>query len=128
MAKGYKTGGRQHGTPNKLTRAFKDAVQIAYGAIGGDKAFATWAEANPTEFYKIAARLIPQEMRESGNTQITVRILSLAAVTNSLGPESAAISNSPPRSVRQSLEQRKLGVDLTADGTADGILSTNSKQ
>ena len=78
-ARGYKTGGRQRGTPNNITRALKDAVQTAYGAIGGDSAFATWAKANPTEFYKIAARLIPQEMRHSDDGgQLVVNILRFA--------------------------------------------------
>ena len=67
MAKGIKTGGRRKGTPNKLTKAFRDAVQAVYHDVGGDKAFATWARTNRTEFYKIAARLIPQEMRYAGS-------------------------------------------------------------
>lgn len=66
MARGIKTGGRTKGTPNRITRAFREAVQTVYGAIGGDKAFATWARDNPTEFYRIAARLIPQELRHAG--------------------------------------------------------------
>jgi hypothetical protein len=57
-----KTGGRQAGTPNKLTSAFKTAVLLCYDRIGGDDAFAAWAADNPTEYYKIAARLIPHEV------------------------------------------------------------------
>lgn len=77
MATGHKTGGRQKGTPNNITRAFREAVQIAYDAIGGDEAFATWARENPTEFYRIAARLIPQEMRHAGGDgePLTVKII-----------------------------------------------------
>lgn len=54
-------GGRQKGTPNKITTAFKDAVRIVYDDIGGHRAFAAWARENPTEFYRIASRLIPAE-------------------------------------------------------------------
>lgn len=54
-----KTGGRRAGVPNKLTTAFREAVQVAYERIGGHEAFAKWAKENPTEFYRIAARLIP---------------------------------------------------------------------
>jgi hypothetical protein len=61
MALGRKTGGRRKGIPNKITRSFKEAVQTAYQAIGGDEAFATWARENQSDFYKIAARLIPAE-------------------------------------------------------------------
>jgi hypothetical protein len=72
MTRGFKTGGRQRGTPNKITRAFREAVQVAYDAIGGDEAFAAWARENPTEFYRIAARLIPTENAKPGNEGVTV--------------------------------------------------------
>ena len=74
MATGFKTGGRQRGTPNKITRAFRESVQIAYDAIGGDEAFASWARENPTEFFKICARLIPTELTGSENGGVTVII------------------------------------------------------
>ena len=72
MAAGFKTGGRQKGTPNRITRVFREAVQVAYDAIGGDEAFAAWARENPTEFYRIAARLIPTEIAAPGNEGVTV--------------------------------------------------------
>ena len=62
MAHGHKTGGRQAGTPNKITAQFKEAVQIVYEDIGGHAAFAAWARENPGDFYRIAARLIPTEI------------------------------------------------------------------
>jgi len=63
--KGRKTGGRRKGTQNKTTRAFKEAVILAFEGIGGDDGFQTWARDNRTEFYKIAARLIPTEVAGS---------------------------------------------------------------
>jgi len=68
-----KTGGRQVGTPNKVTAIFKDAVRTVYEDIGGNTAFAAWAKENPTEFYRIASRLIPTEMVTEG-TSINVII------------------------------------------------------
>ena len=58
-----KTGGRQAGVPNKLTTAFREAVQVVYERLGGHDAFLQWAWENPTEYYRIAARLIPTEVR-----------------------------------------------------------------
>ena len=69
--RGQKTGGRQVGTPNKVTAIFKDAVRVVYEDIGGHTAFAAWAKENPTEFYRIAARLIPTEITSQG-TNINV--------------------------------------------------------
>ena len=62
-----KTGGRQPGTPNRLTGAFREAVQIVYNGLGGHEAFLEWARENRTEYYRIASRLIPGEMQEGGN-------------------------------------------------------------
>lgn len=53
--------GRPKGSVNKTTKAFKEAVLKVYQDIGGDEFFAEWAKENPTEFYKICSRLIPQE-------------------------------------------------------------------
>jgi hypothetical protein len=68
MPQGYKTGGRQQGTPNRITTAFKQAVQIVYDEIGGHAAFATWARENQTDFYRIASRLIPTEITSPDNS------------------------------------------------------------
>jgi len=65
-------GGRQRGTPNRITTAFKDAVRFVYDDIGGHSAFAAWARENPTEFYKIAARLIPSEVNVKADNTLTV--------------------------------------------------------
>jgi hypothetical protein len=61
-----KTGGRQAGVPNRLTTHFREAVHYVYSDMGGHEAFSKWAKENQTEFYRIAARLIPTEMRENG--------------------------------------------------------------
>jgi hypothetical protein len=66
-----KTGGRKAGVPNKLTGQFREAVQYVYDDIGGHQAFSQWANDNPTEFYKIASRLIPVEVHNH-DTQIQV--------------------------------------------------------
>ena len=59
-----KTGGRRTGVPNRLTTHFREAVLVVYQGLGGHEAFLQWARENPTEYYRIAARLIPTEMRE----------------------------------------------------------------
>jgi hypothetical protein len=61
MAKGKKTGGRQAGTPNVFTKSAREAFQLAFDGTGGFTALTKWAKANPTEFYKLYARLIPVE-------------------------------------------------------------------
>lgn len=61
MAKGVKTGGRKKGTPNRVTSTVKDNVLAVFDKIGGVAAMATWAQENPTDFYRIYARMLPTE-------------------------------------------------------------------
>ena len=49
------------GVPNKLTRSAREAFQLAFDSMGGPAGLSAWASANPTEFFKLYARLIPVE-------------------------------------------------------------------
>lgn len=69
-----KTGGRLPGVSNKFTGAFREAVQVVYNGLGGHAAFLEWARKNRTEYYRIAARLIPGEMQE-GDRDKTVTVV-----------------------------------------------------
>lgn len=56
--------GRKKGVPNKTTVVMKEAIMQVYADLQADTGkqhghFKSWAEKNPTEFYKIAAKLIP---------------------------------------------------------------------
>jgi len=76
-----RVGGRQKGSVNRITRAFKDAVRVVYDDIGGHAAFAAWARENPGDFYRIAARLIPSEVRIQEQRKVAVIV-----VQNPVGP------------------------------------------
>src|SRR5215472_4419135 len=53
--------GRPKGLTNKLTRAAKEAFELAFQNIGAVKALTAGAKENPGEFFKLYARLIPTE-------------------------------------------------------------------
>ena len=59
-------GGRPLGSQNKLTIAAREAFQTAFDRTGGTEGLTEWARANPSEFYKLYARLIPQAQEISG--------------------------------------------------------------
>lgn len=61
--------GRPKGSKNKVTRVFREGVITAYENLGGADALTDWARENPSEFYKICARLIPTEMTVDANVQ-----------------------------------------------------------
>lgn len=90
-----KTGGRLPNVSNKFTGAFREAVQIVYNGLGGHTAFLEWARENRTEYYRIASRLIPTEMRQDEGKSVTVII----APANATSP-------SPPRIVSPALVDR----------------------
>lgn len=76
MAKGKKTGGRQKGTPNKVSSTVKQNVIEVFDTLGGVGAMAKWAENNQTEFYRLYARCLPHEIgAESDTDQISVQIV-----------------------------------------------------
>jgi len=53
--------GKPKGAQNKLTKSVKEAFEIAFSELQEDKEakLSNWAKENPTEFYKLAAKLIP---------------------------------------------------------------------
>ncbi len=67
--------GRKKGEINKTTAAMKTAIMHVYAALQ-DKTgkehghFIDWAEGNPTDFYKIASKLIPVQLDHSGGVTI----------------------------------------------------------
>jgi hypothetical protein len=67
-----KTGGRRSGRVNKFTGTFRDAVQAVYNGLGGHAAFQHWAQSNKTEYYRIASKLIPLEIKGRVNDAVTV--------------------------------------------------------
>ncbi len=67
MAKFEKGDGRARkpkGAVNKLTRTFKEILTDTLEKLQEDKKhnLEAWAKENPTEFYKIASKLIPAEI------------------------------------------------------------------
>jgi hypothetical protein len=53
--------GKPKGSQNKLTKSVKEAFEIAFNELQSDKNanLATWAKENTTDFYRLAAKLIP---------------------------------------------------------------------
>lgn len=73
IGKGKAGPGRPKGSPNKLTKSVKDAFQEAFDVMQEQPGvkLTEWGKENPTEFYKLAARLIPAEINAKVSTQET---------------------------------------------------------
>lgn len=70
MALGRKTGGRQKGTPNKMTATARDAIAIAATELGGADRLVAWARETPENerafWVQIYPKLVPVQNEVSG--------------------------------------------------------------
>ena len=69
-APGVKQGGRPKGGLNKTTKSVKEAITEAFEKRGGVTKLIAWADDNETEFYKLWGRLIPTDVKVSGEVNI----------------------------------------------------------
>jgi hypothetical protein len=60
--------GRPKGSVSTQTKAFKEAVEIAFSELGGVKGLVEWARTNPDAFYQgIFPKLAPLQVHHSGH-------------------------------------------------------------
>ena len=76
MAKGMKTGGRQKGTPNRLSAALKDDILNAAEAAGGEGGTVAYlteqARSNPTAFLTLLGKVLPMQVTGEGGGPVNV--------------------------------------------------------
>ena len=64
-APGERRGGRQKGTPNKLTASVKAALVAAFDQLGGVDSLVKWGKKNPGAFYPLWAKMLPTEIKNA---------------------------------------------------------------
>lgn len=77
MAVGYKTGGRQRGTPNKVTALLKDAILQAATEAGDGELVAylkKQALENPGPFMSLLGKVLPTQLTGDGGGSVQVVI------------------------------------------------------
>ena len=57
-----RTGGRKAGTPNKLTRTIKEAIEAAFDEVGGPKYLARMANEQPAAFMTLLGKVLPTQV------------------------------------------------------------------
>lgn len=79
-----KLGGRQKGTPNKVTAAAKDAIAQAASDLGGGKRIVEWARSDPKNeaafWTTIYPKLIPVQVGGDPDNPLELNIRSIALV------------------------------------------------
>ena len=78
--------GRPKGVPNKVHASMKQAIAEAFEQLGGTNRMVQWAQEDPkhlTEFYKLAARLIPVETQVTGQNGGPIQtVLEIVGIAN----------------------------------------------
>jgi hypothetical protein len=79
MAYGRKTGGRAKGTPNAATRTVREQLTQSFDLLQQNKTanLLSWAERNPTEFNKLAAKLIPIQLGSDTESQLMGTVIQI---------------------------------------------------
>jgi hypothetical protein len=62
MAKGKKTGGRNPGSPNRITRDLREMIEGALSDLGGQDWLVQAANAKPAAFLALIGRLLPKDI------------------------------------------------------------------
>jgi hypothetical protein len=74
MAKGYKTGGRGKGTPNRFTRDLREMILGALGDAGGRAYLVAQAKKNPRAFLTLLGKLLPSQATGNDDDPIEVEL------------------------------------------------------
>ena len=67
---GERRGGRQKGTPNKLTADVKEMILGALHEVGGMAYLARQADENPTAFLTLVGKVLPLQLTGKGDGPI----------------------------------------------------------
>lgn len=94
MAAGVKTGGRQKGTPNKMTKLLREAIlQAAENAGDGDivSYLTTQAQQNPGPFMSLLGKVLPLTLQgdEEGGP-VRVERIELVPLVNDNSTDTAS--------------------------------------
>lgn len=78
MALGKKTGGRQKGSPNKVTRQLKDMILQALDDSGGIDYLKQTAIDHPVAFLTLVGKVLPLQVTGDGGGPLVVEIARFA--------------------------------------------------
>jgi len=76
----------------KVIVAARDSLSRAFDLMGGVAALVVWGRANPTEFYRIWARLIPREAADSSAALPLETLLEKLATREAMSVGQAAMA------------------------------------
>jgi len=97
---GERRGGRQAGTPNKVTNELKEMVLEALDRAGGVAYLKKQASANPAAFLSLVGKLLPREIRPEESGRLTIGDLieaSYARLEERSAQSEVQVDNATPK-------------------------------
>lgn len=89
MAKGIKTGGRQKGTPNKITQAAKDMIAEVAERLGGADRMLAWTQEDPANekafWSNVYPKLLPLQVASDPNAPLEIQLVRRVIVDKTDG-------------------------------------------
>lgn len=67
--KGVRRGGRQKGTPNKVSADLKGMITAALEEVGGQAYLVSQARENPTAFMTLLGKILPKDINANVDLQ-----------------------------------------------------------
>src|SRR4051812_31345868 len=67
-ARGSRGPGRPKGSPNKLTRTIKEAIELAFDELGGAKYLKKMANEQPAAFMNLLGKVLPTQVEANITT------------------------------------------------------------
>jgi len=80
VPKGTRVGGRQKGTPNKLTSDIRAMVLGALEDAGGQSYLAKQAQKNPNAFLALVGKMLPRDIKAEVSGALTLEQLVAASM------------------------------------------------
>lgn len=76
-----RTGGRKKGTPNKLTRSIKEAIEASFEQVGGADYLARMADEQPAAYMTLLGKVLPTQIAAN------VEVIGMPSITLGVQPE-----------------------------------------
>ena len=75
-APGERRGGRQAGTPNKLSADVRALILAALDDVGGAEYLARQALENPASFMSLLGRVLPMQLTGDGGAAVRIEVVT----------------------------------------------------
>jgi hypothetical protein len=82
-----KSGGRAKGTPNKVTKTIREAIEASFEQVGGADYLARMAILEPASYMTLLGKVLPAHMNIKTSDNTFRLVVERASATNQTNPD-----------------------------------------